>query len=522
MKGWRISGYVAEELVGFGGSGEVWRGRVARSEEPVALKRLRAADESARARLRREATLLAALDHPHLVRVRECVRTDEADVLVMDYAPRGSLAALLRMRRQLTPGEVVTVIAPIAAALAHAHGEGLVHGDVTASNILFAADGRPVLTDLGVSRVLADRGAVHATPDYVDPVVARGAAPGQVSDVFSLAAVAFHALTGLPPWNAATVDDTIAVAAGGEVPDLVELAPQVPAQLVHVLRRALSPEPSARGSAAELALDVRHACPPEPVAFTDAPASVGPAAARPSAQTHAVRTRPTIDTARPKHRTTQHGSRRWAAGLRRMVGNRGLRAGVLGVLAVAGAVRIGVAWADAGADAAAKPPATTVAEPTPRPTPTPTPTPTAMPTVSPSSAPSRHVSARRTPQQRWADELRRLDASREIAFARVDPLVLDRIYTADSPARTADATTMRQLRAADAAIVGVRHRIHRVRVVSQTDTMVRLDATQSLAAYLIQRPGADGEEVEAAPPRHYRITLVRTDGGWRINALSRL
>src|SRR5206468_1692259 len=96
--------------------------------------------------------------------------------------------------------------------LAHAHANGVVHGDLSPGNIVFTAEGRPVLTDLGLARVLGEEAAGEVTPAYVDPTVARGGAPGPASDVFGVAAAAFHALTGIPPWNAAGPAETVAVA----------------------------------------------------------------------------------------------------------------------------------------------------------------------------------------------------------------------------------------------------------------------------------------------------------------------
>jgi hypothetical protein len=130
---------------------------------------------------------------------------------------------------------------------------------------VFTAEGRPVLTDLGTARLVGDLARAEVTPAYVDPVVARGGAPGPASDVFGVAAAAFHALTGIAPWNAADPRGTLAVAATGELPDLALLAPEAPEELVAVVRRGLSAEPHQRGSAAAFALDLRHACRPEPV-----------------------------------------------------------------------------------------------------------------------------------------------------------------------------------------------------------------------------------------------------------------
>src|SRR4051812_29654090 len=222
-----VPGYTLQELLGRGGSGEVWRAVPRGGGAPDAVKVLVAGDPERQAR---EAALLGELDHPHLVRLRDVVhqprRGGEARVaLVLDLLPGGSLAALLARRGRLRPGEVVTALAPVAAALAHAHERGVVHGDLSPGNVVFTAEGRPVLTDLGVARVLGEEAAREVTPAYVDPTVARGGAHGPASDVFGVAAAAFHALTGVAPWNAATPADTLRVAAEGVLPDLAELAP---------------------------------------------------------------------------------------------------------------------------------------------------------------------------------------------------------------------------------------------------------------------------------------------------------
>src|SRR5919112_3280714 len=262
-----VPGYTLEARIGRGGSGEVWRAVPRRGGAPVAVKVLVAGDPERQAR---EAALLGELDHPHLVRLIEVVHEPRRGgqprvALVLELLAGGSLAALLARRGRLRPGEVVTTVAPVAAALAHAHERGVVHGDLSPGNVVFTAEGRPVLTDLGTARLVGDRVRAEVTPPYVDPVVARGGAPGPASDVFGVAAAAFHALTGIAPWNAEDPRGTLGVAADGEIPDLALLAPEAPEELVRVVRRGLSPEPHRRGSAAEFALDVRHACRPEPV-----------------------------------------------------------------------------------------------------------------------------------------------------------------------------------------------------------------------------------------------------------------
>ena len=196
-----VPGYTLEVLLGRGGSGEVWRAVPRRGGVPVAVKVLVAGDPERQAR---EAALLGELDHPHLVRLVEVVHQPRrggrpGSPWSSSCWPGGVWRPSWSDVGGCAPGEVVTTIAPVAAALAHAHENGVVHGDLSPGNIVFTAEGRPVLTDLGVARVLGETAAEEVTPAYVDPVVARGGAPGPASDVFGVAAAAFHALTGIAP-----------------------------------------------------------------------------------------------------------------------------------------------------------------------------------------------------------------------------------------------------------------------------------------------------------------------------------
>jgi hypothetical protein len=510
---WQVPGYEAEELIGFGASGDVWRGRDTVTDETVALKRLRLPDAEGSARLKREAALQAALDHPHLLRLRDTIRTGEEWVLVVDYAAGGSLAALLRDRERLRPGEVVTALAPLAAALAYAHSEGLVHGDVTPANVLFTAEGRPLLADLGIARVVCDEDPVRATPEYVDPAVAGGSAPGPASDVFAVAAVAFHALTGRPPWVGATAEETLFAAATGEVPDLRELAPDAPDQLVRVLQRGLCAEPASRGSAAELALDLRHACTPEPVELGVGPTTV-PAAAKPAPLTHEVRSRRAqVEPARRgRHGRPAAGRiRRPFAGLGRALSSKGLRAAVLGIVSVALAVRLGIAWAGAGAaqlppdggsltNSATELPSVGSASPLAAASAT------AVPTVTGSAA-------------RWAAVLQQLDAVRQQAFADADTSRLTAVYAPGSTALTADKQQLGTISRAGERALDVHHVLTSVRVVRAERSRAVLAVRQSLAAYQLSK--SDGlTRQPAVPAKSYRVTLVARKGGWLISELT--
>ena len=321
-----VPGYQVDKLIGYGSHAEVWSGRDAGTHEAVALKRIivpahgdpdRAAELIASART--EAALLGVLQHPSLIRLHRYVQTPAAVVLVMELAEGGSLAQLLRRRDRLSPAEVSAALSPVAAALACAHSEGVMHGDVSAANILFSATGQPKLADLGVARMLVGHTSTErslGTPAYVDPVVAAGGAAGTASDVFSLAAVALHCVTGAGPWHSADPADlrmVLARAATGVIDDLPGKLAACPEAMAAVLSRALDPEPQRRGSAAEFALDLGASVPSAPVVL--AAGRIPPAVGRHSAERHgptgrsdAGRPGPTADPAPATARPAPPGS----------------------------------------------------------------------------------------------------------------------------------------------------------------------------------------------------------------------
>lgn len=212
MPAWSLPGYDVERLLGAGSAGEVWLARERSTLETVAVRIVTVAAEADLDRVRREAVQVAAVRHPHLVRVRSVLPVDGGVALVTDFVEGGSLVALLAARGSLTPGEVVTIGAPVATALAAIHAQGRVHTRVRGTNVLFTVDGRPLLADFGLV-LLADR--------------AEDAAPA---------------------------DDVVAL---GEVLALT-LDRDAPAELRACVERAASVDPAGRPSAEELARDLRR------------------------------------------------------------------------------------------------------------------------------------------------------------------------------------------------------------------------------------------------------------------------
>ncbi len=257
-----IAGCRLVEPIGTGGSGTVWLGVDTGNGRRVAVKAL-TGPVAVGERLR--------LRHPHVVTVH---RVDPgAGVVVMEFAAGGSLARTVAARGPLDAGEVVTVVVAIAGALNDLHRSGVVHGDLSGSNVLFGDDARPLIGDLGALR-LAGAGPVVATAGYVAPEVLAGAAPGPAADVYGLAACGWLALTGEAPPDAAS-----------RAP-LSVLVPHAPAPLVDVVTRGLDLDPGRRPAPVAFVEAAVAACRPQPVRLV---AAAMPALAAPEAVTHRLR-----------------------------------------------------------------------------------------------------------------------------------------------------------------------------------------------------------------------------------------
>ena len=500
-----VPGYTLEARLGRGGSGEVWRAVPRRGGPPVAVKVLVAGDPERQAR---EAALLGALDHPHLVRLLEVVHQPQRGgaprvALVLELLAGGSLAALLARRGRLRPGEVVTAIAPVAAALAHAHGNGVVHGDLSPGNIVFTAEGRPVLTDLGVARVLGETATGEVTPAYVDPTVARGGAPGPASDVFGVAAAAFHALTGIAPWNAATPGDTLRVAADGLLPDLAELAPEAPPELLAVIGRGLAADPHDRGSAAAFALDLRHACRPEPVRLPQdgvPDAELGFTGRGPRTElTHQVPGR--FPRAAPVVVSPEGRWERWSSAVRGTVAALPVRRGAVVALVVLAVGVVG--WFALGS---AGPRGAAVATP---------------------SVPARPAEvvdrSQTTPVtlEEWRARVNVLYQRRAEAFGAASLDGLDGVYAGDSALMAADARFVSSLADAGEGLRGFAPTVEKVTAAEPDGDRVRLDLVDSWSDYEVVAHGAVVRTVPARTASNVRMVLVRSGGAWLIESAER-
>lgn len=257
--GARFAGYVIERQLGAGGMGEVYLARHPRLPRHDAIKVLRSdvsADPDYVERFNREADLASKLWHPHVVGILDRGRYRGRLWISMDFVDGTDVGRLLRERYPdgMPREEVLAVVRAVAAALDYSHGKGLLHRDVKPANILVADDGvgerRILLGDFGVAREIADSsGGLTATNMTVG--TAAYAAPEQLmgleldgrADQYSLAATAYHLLTGAPPFQHSNPAVVIGQHLNAEPPSLGR--PDV-AGMDAALARALAKDPRDR------------------------------------------------------------------------------------------------------------------------------------------------------------------------------------------------------------------------------------------------------------------------------------
>ena len=237
--------------LGTGGMATVWLAEDERLGREVAVKRLKTdAPEESLKRFRREARLGATLNHPNFVSVFDTIATDDCALIVMEYVPGHSVEEL-EARGPMEPARVVSILEGAAAALDHAHAQGVVHRDIKPANILVREDGTVKLADLGIARAMdatqiTTEGKVIGTLPYMAPERMEAAgAGGPSSDVYALAAVAYELLSGSPLDGGPTGPQHRL-----ERQELAARWPDAPAGAFAVVMRGLSEDPARRQGSA--------------------------------------------------------------------------------------------------------------------------------------------------------------------------------------------------------------------------------------------------------------------------------
>jgi eukaryotic-like serine/threonine-protein kinase len=269
--------YELLSLLGTGGFGRVYRVRDLHLEREVALKVLNPVltqDAEVVERFRREAQLAAGLSHPNIVNIYDIAGRFGLIWYTMELIDGPSLAQLVEREGPLSMDQVLRLLREALSALAHAHGSGLVHRDIKPENILIDPSGSVQITDFGLALALRGKygGATSqsGTPQFASPEQLLGERVDQRSDLYSLAAVAYYALLGTPPFPGATTEQVLARQTTNQFPLPRQQRDDVSEAFERVLDRALSADVESRfPSAAEFLQAVNRASesgPREPVA----------------------------------------------------------------------------------------------------------------------------------------------------------------------------------------------------------------------------------------------------------------
>jgi tetratricopeptide (TPR) repeat protein len=258
----RIDRYELREEISRGAGGVIYRAWDPDANEEVALKLLHGANAShahVRRRFEREVTAMLLLRHPHVVALRDAGQSAGCPYLVMDLVKGESLQARLDQQGPMPPREAAILVRQLAEALQHVHEHGVVHRDLKPANVVVSADGTPRLVDFGLARdlrqdsSLSKTGVFLGTPGYWPPEQARGELEriGAASDIYSLGATLYAALTRQPPFAGESLVILIEAACERKPLPPSRLVLGLDRRLEAICLRCLAKEPKDRFPSAE-------------------------------------------------------------------------------------------------------------------------------------------------------------------------------------------------------------------------------------------------------------------------------
>src|SRR4051794_11738275 len=274
IAGTRLGPYEIAAPLGAGGMGEVHKATDTRLGRTVAIKVLPeslASNADFRARFESEAKAISSLSHPHICALYDIGQQQGIDYLVLEYLEGTTLAERLK-RSKFSAVDIAKIGIQIADALKAAHSKGIVHRDIKPANIFVDAEGSVKVLDFGVAKVstvavasgnemtaMTIPGDTMGTVAYMSPEQALGKPVDARSDLFSLGAVLYEMATGARAFSGDSTVEIFDAILHKEPVAVARLAPVVPAELDHIVSKALEKDPELRfQTAAEMLSELKR------------------------------------------------------------------------------------------------------------------------------------------------------------------------------------------------------------------------------------------------------------------------
>src|SRR5213075_2341099 len=264
LVGHNLGPYSLERLLGQGGFAWAFVGREA-DGTPVAIKVLKpryAGDPQFESRFRNESETAAKLEHPNIIRIRSVAKTREHVYFAMDLCA-DSLGARIAREGPLPEDDILRLARDIAAALAFAHKQGVIHRDLKPDNVLIRSDGAAVLTDFGIARAVSGYVAstgvnmTIGTPHYLSPEQAQGRPLDQRVDFYALGVTLYKAATGEVPFSSNDSFELARMHVEDPPPSLRKKRTEISKRFERVVLKCLAKHPDDRyANDAELRADL--------------------------------------------------------------------------------------------------------------------------------------------------------------------------------------------------------------------------------------------------------------------------